>query len=304
MDDLVELSERPVADEKHMIAGWRQWADAGGTSSELPRYLVRQMGAKRIGRIKPDGFYLFQIPGTRDLLRPTIKLHEGHRKELQLRRNDLFYAGDARRGLFIFLGEEPHRNVERYAETFFDVVEGLGVKTVAAIGGVHGPVPYHGGRRVSCVYSLPSMKAELARYSVKFSDYKGAVSIGMYLADTAERRGVEYLALCALVPWYDFQQRPASFQAIQLERDFRAWYDLVRRLDRMFDLGMDLSDLRRKSKALVAVIDAQIDELDRRAPQLGIREHIEELTRGFEGTPSAQLSDVWKSEIRDLFRRS
>ena len=64
-----------------MIVGWRQWADAGGISSELPQYLIEKTGAQKIGEIKPDGFYLFQIPGTHHFLRPEIKLKEGYRQD-------------------------------------------------------------------------------------------------------------------------------------------------------------------------------------------------------------------------------
>ena len=35
MNSLVELTERPVALETFMIAGWHQWADAGAISSGL-----------------------------------------------------------------------------------------------------------------------------------------------------------------------------------------------------------------------------------------------------------------------------
>ena len=81
MDDWVELWEKPIAEKKYMIAGWQQWADAGAISSGLPQYLVDQTNARKIGQIKPDGFYLFQLPGTHHLLRPEVKLDEGYRKE-------------------------------------------------------------------------------------------------------------------------------------------------------------------------------------------------------------------------------
>src|SRR5713101_1484391 len=142
MDDLLEFSEKPVATEIYMIAGWRQWADAGSTSSALPQYLVEQVGAKKIGRIKSEGFYLFQLPGYNPFLRPEIKLEDGHRKELHHHRNEFYYWGHHGKGLIIFLGDEPHLSVERYAEAFFHAVKELGVKRVAVLGGVYGMVPY------------------------------------------------------------------------------------------------------------------------------------------------------------------
>ena len=102
MDDLVELHEFPIADEIYMIVGWHQWADAGAISSGLPQYLIEHLDARKIGEIKPDGFYLFQVPGTHHLLRPEIALKDGYRQELRTKKNEFYYAGDEHKGLVIF----------------------------------------------------------------------------------------------------------------------------------------------------------------------------------------------------------
>jgi proteasome assembly chaperone (PAC2) family protein len=302
MDDLVELWENPVAGEKYMIAGWHQWADAGAVSSGLPQYLIGQTGARKIGEIKPGGFYLFQMPGTHHLLRPEIKLDEGYRKELTSRRNEFFYVGDERKGLLIFLGEEPHLNVERYAEGFFDVVQALGVRRVAAVGGVYGAMPYDKDREISCVYSLRGMRDELAKYAVKFSDYEGGATIGTYLIDRAEPKGVEFIDFYAFVPAYDFEQLSTLLQGIRIESDFKAWYDLMRRFNHMFDLAIDLSDLQRQSDELISSMDSKIDELERKMPQLKVREYLEKLARDFKETSFMPLDDVWERELGDLFK--
>ena len=83
MNDLAKVWEKPAAEEKYMLVGWHQWADAGSISSGLPQYLIEQMGAKKIGEIVSDDFYLFQIPGTHHFLRPEVKLEEGLRKTIR-----------------------------------------------------------------------------------------------------------------------------------------------------------------------------------------------------------------------------
>ena len=140
MSELFELWEKPRG--KYMIAGWRQWADAGEVSSGLPQYLIDLTQAEKIGEMKPDGFYLFQVPGTHYFLRPVVRLNEGHRQEMEERENEIYYAGDEQDGFFIFLGEEPHLNEELYAEAFFDMVEALNIERVAALAGVYGAVPH------------------------------------------------------------------------------------------------------------------------------------------------------------------
>jgi proteasome assembly chaperone (PAC2) family protein len=300
MDELIELSDQPVAEEKYMIAGWRQWADAGAISSNLPQYLIEQNGAKKIGNIKPHGFYLFQLPGTHHFLRPEIVLEDGYRQSLKTRKNEIFYTGNERKGLFIFLGDEPHLNVERYAEAFFDAVEALGVKRVVVVGGVYGAVPYDKERQISCVVSLPPLKTEMSDYAVRFSNYEGGVSIGSYLADQAEQRGLEYIVWYALVPAYDLSQLSANLQGMVIENDFKAWYDLMRRLNHMFGLRLDLTDLARRSDELLTVMADKLDTLERRQPQHNIREYLAELTGDFAETPFIPLDDVWERELGDL----
>jgi len=301
MDELVELWEKPVADEIYMIVGWNQWADAGNISSGLPEYLIQKTDAQTIGEINPDGFYLFQVPGTHHFLRPESKLKDGYRQELTERLNEFYYTGDDKKGLVIFLGEEPHLSEGRYAEALLDAVEALGVIRIAALGGVYGAMPYNKDREVSCVYSLREMKDELSDYAVRFSDYEGGATIGSLLLDRAEKRRVEFIDLYAFVPAYDFGQSEDQFQGIRIESDFKAWYDLMQRLNHMFDLGMDLSDLQQQSSELVSALDSKLAELERQLPQLNVREYMEGLAKDFSERSFMPLDDVWERELGDLF---
>ncbi len=300
MNELVEIWEKP-APGKYMIAGWHQWADAGEVSSGLLQYLISYTRAKKIGQIAPGGFYLFQIPGTHHLLRPVVKLDQGHRRNLEHRQNDIFYAGNESQAIFLFIGEEPHQNEEQYARAFFDAVEALGVVRVAATAGVYGAVPYDRDRNVSCVYSLPQMKDELSRYAVKFSDYEGGATISMYLADQAESRGIEFFRFCAFVPSYDFAKLSPLVPAAAVQQDFKAWYDIMLRLCHMFDLDLDLSDLEKQSNALVVAWDTKIAQMLRTMPQLAIKDYIDKVRDEFTEMSFEPLSDIWKEALGDIF---
>ena len=48
----------------------------------------------RLGTLTPSGFYLFQIPGTHDLVRPVVKFKDGYPDYLEGERNEFFYLGD------------------------------------------------------------------------------------------------------------------------------------------------------------------------------------------------------------------
>lgn len=302
MNDLIELSEKPGA-AKYLIAGWHQWADAGEVSSGLPQYLIGRTRATRIGEIKPDGFYLFQLPGTHGLLRPVVTLEEGHRVELEQRRNEFFHAGDDEGGFLIFTGEEPHLKVEQYAEAFLDAVEALGIERVAVVAGVNGPMPYDKEREISCVYSLPRMKEELQRYAVRLSDYEGGATIGVYLADRAEERGIELVAFYAMVPAYDFSQASSGVQRVSAEEDYKAWYDLMRRFEYMFGLDLDLSDLEKRSEALISAWDTRIAQLEEKMPRV-VRAYMEQVNEDFTERSFDPLSHAWEEAVGDLFEDS
>jgi proteasome assembly chaperone (PAC2) family protein len=298
----VELFEKPQAETIYMIAGWRQWADGGETSSGLAQYLIDTLGAKKIGHIKPDGFYLYQTPLSQALFRPQVKFEEGYRTQLVGPRNEVFYWSNGDKGLVIFLGDEPHMNVERYAEAFFEVVQQLGVKRVAATGGVYAMVPFDKERSFSCSFSLPGMKAELSEYAISFSNYEGGVSIGSYLNDRAELLGIEYFAMYAFVPAYDLSQIGPRGQSVTIEEDYKAWHDALLRLNHMFKLGLDLGDLSQRSKELMTSINNHIDELSKQLPNVPVKEYIAKLTADFEERHFDKLDDVWQDALGDIFK--
>ena len=298
---LLNLQEIPTAEKTVMIAGWRQWADAGSISSELPAYLIQKTGARKIGEIRPDGLYLFQIPGTHHLLRPVVQIEDGQVTNLEQRQNEFYYTGDESQGLVIFLGDEPHLNMEHYGNAFFAAAKALGVERIVSVAGVFGPTPYDKDRQISCLYSLPQMRGWLEEYALNFSNYEGGSSIDSYLAEMAGRLQVELFTFYAFVPAYDFSQSALQPRGIQIERDYLAWFNVMQRLNHIFSLGLDLKELEQNSQEMIEAVDAKIEELIEEMPQLNIREYLDKLEEQFTELSFVPLDDVWERELRDLF---
>lgn len=300
MADALDLWKKPKSKDTYLLAGWRQWADAGAVSSGLPEYLVELLGAEPIGAIRPHGFYLFQVPGTHDLVRPVVRFEEGYPKTLETPHNDLYFSGDNQRGVAIFLGDEPHMDIERYVDALLSAAKELGVRRIIGLGGVYGELPYDKDRIISANYSLPQMKAEMGKLAVTLSDYQGGTSIGSYVCRRAGDQGMEYLGLYAFVPSYDFSVIAHPGSAIRLETDYKAWLDVMRRVDYMLKLNLDLSDLEKKSRQLVKMMDGKVDEIEREAPQLRLRERLGKIAAEFKEMPFIPLDDVWEDELRHL----
>jgi len=299
----VELFEHPQTDEMYMLAGWRQWADAGSASSGLPEYLVKRTNARKIGAIGPDGFYLFQFPGTHDLVRPVVKFKQGYPESLDTPKNEIFYAEIEQRGIVIFIGDEPHMDVERYAQDLLQLAQTLKVKRIVGFGGVYGELPYDKERMVSSAYSLSYLKEELNRLAVTFSDYHGGASIGSYICRRAGEKGIEYVALYAFVPMYDFSSITQLANTVRIENDYMAWLGIMRRVKYMLKLNISLKDLERRSRKLLQLFDQKVDELDGGDPQLGVRAYLQQLSENFTETTFDPLEDVWEEELNRLVNK-
>jgi proteasome assembly chaperone (PAC2) family protein len=301
MVDALTFSEKPEADDLVMLTGWRQWADAGSISSGLPLYLVQQLKAHQIGAIPPDGYYIFQIPGTHDLVRPVVKFDQGHPEYLQSRRNEFFYAPPRKGpGVVVFLGDEPHLDIDRYVDTLLEAARILGVRRIVSFGGVYGELPYDKERPVAGIYSLTRLKDELSTFAVDMSDYHGGASIGSYVCKRAGEKGIEFIGFYAFVPTYDFSGIAQAGKAIRVETDYLAWLGVMRRVNHMLRLDFDLLDLEEKSRRLVKLIDAKVDEIEQANPQAGVRDYLKHLSENFEETLYDPLGEVWEDELRRL----
>lgn len=290
------------AKEVYVLVGWRQWADAGSISSSLPEYLIKETKAQKIGELKADDCYLFQIPGTHHLMRPVIKLEDGFRQSMSERKNEFYYAGDGDKGLVIFLGDEPHLNVDAYCEAFFTAVQSLKAKRVVTVAGVFGPMPYDKDRQISCIYSMQSMREDLDQYALRFSNYEGGTTIGSYMIHLAEFENIEMLGLYALVPAYDFAES-MSLQplGVQIEMDYKAWYDIMRRCNHMFGMSLSLADLEEKSGRLQNSIEERLTEMEQKNPDLEIRAFLSRVDEEFVEQSFDPTMDVWEEGLKDLF---
>jgi proteasome assembly chaperone (PAC2) family protein len=301
MAEIIDLWETPRSQESFMFIGWRQWADAGSVSSGLPKYMVDQLNARKIGRLRDEGFYLFQIPGTHDLLRPVVRYEDGLPIELDTPSNDIFYSGDEKHGLVFFIGDEPHMGLERYIERILEIAKRFNVRRIVGFGGVYGEVPFDKERTISCTYSLPRLKAEIGRLMVNFSGYQGGASIGSVLCRRAGEADMEYTSFYAFCPAYDFSSLGEKAGAIRIENDFTAWLGVLRRVKNMLKLDMDLTDLEVRSQQLIEAMDEKVGELDQGNSHLGIRNYLKKLSDDFEESIFNPTDDFWEEKLRGLF---
>ena len=264
-DELVRFDRKP-ADARFLIAGWRrQWSDGGNISGGLPRYLIEKLGAKKIGELGPevsDLCYPFQVAGTHDTFRPLAAYQDGLPSKPMYRDNNFYDAGG---GLIIFRGQEPWFRVDIFAEAFCKAIVELGVKQTAAVEGVNGPVPPEKERRITCVYSKADMRENLEKFGMQFSSYgsdgRRGPTIAMALVTLAhyDHPELEVFRIGAMAPMFPFVT--SNNEQIGINRDHRSFYDIMRRLKAMFNLELDLSELRDRGDKESNELKERLDKI-------------------------------------------
>jgi hypothetical protein len=75
----------------------------------------------------------------------------------------------------------------------------------------------------------------------------------------------------------------------------------MQRLEHMFRLDIDLSDLKRRSEELIQIWDTRIQQLEEDMPQLDVGGYMKQINREFEERSFLPLSHAWEEAADDLF---
>ncbi len=281
-----------------MIAGFNQWANAGNVSSGIPEYLIEKLNARKVGYIRKDDFYIFQLPGSSFMFRPPVKYAEGYEEDYQEEPiNDFHYTEIGGKGVIIFIGTEPNQHEDVYVNTLLDGAKELGVKRIIVPAGVGGEVPFDRERLISCTYSLKQMQEELNNYALTFSNYNRNATIGMVINHYSKERGIESVRMSARTPSYQVPLTTSS--------DKRAMYDILRRIRYMFGINLDLSDLEKESKQQISDFENALKKLYISNPELEpqIATYMDQIGEGFvelKFEEPTKIPDVFLKEFKDL----
>ena len=305
-DELIVFQEKPPA--KYLIAGWRrQWSDGGEISSGLPRYLIDQTKAKRIGEMGLEVSkmcYPFQVPGTHDMYRPWVVYQDGLPTG-EMRRENYFY--DAGNGLILFLGEEPWLRIDIYGEAFFQAIQELGISQTVAVEGYNGAAPPDLERSVNCVYSHAHMKEWLNKFGLRFANYgntsRNGPTIGMALVTLAHYQypQFEMFRLGAMAPMYPFLS--GNNDPVGITRDHRAFFDIMRRIRSMFKLDINLTELMTLGEAESRKLEQSLERIASTNP--GAKEIIDRVRSDYNYNPfveSVELDPALDKTLEDILR--
>jgi len=269
--ELLRVHERPELRTPTLITAFYGWNDANEVATQAARFLVRSWDAIRFADIDPEEFFVFSEQ------RPNVRIVEGSQRQIDWPVNEFYYrrGGEGRRDCVVLVGTEPNLRWKTYVEILMSQIEALGVNQVVTLGGLLADVPHSRPPRLTGSATDPRLVERLGRLNVRSSRYEGPTGIVGVFGQSCKAKGIAQLSLWGNVPHY-----------IRSTPNPRVTVAMLRRLDALLDLDVDLGDLEEQAVRF----DAEVAEAITRDPeaQSYVRKLEERDDRGgdFEDLPS------------------
>ena len=242
----VVYTARPSLRRPYMVVGLNGWVDGGEAATGSLRFLQRKLRPRKLAEIPLGRFHVYQVPGQLSL-RPHCRVEEGLLKEYLPQRNVFYYwvnpHGD--RDVILFQGVEPNLNWEEYAAAVLGVAREFEVSRIYMLGGVLDKTPHTREPGVSCVCTSEELRDELAQHDMDFVDYEGPGGVRTTLMYLCQRLHLEMALLHVHVTYYP------EFNMV-ITHNPKAIRAVLKRLNRLLSLDLDLGELDRQSREFEA----------------------------------------------------
>lgn len=263
-DSLITF-DSPKLDNGAMLLAFSGWMDGGEVSTGTVKHLLSTLETRKIAEIDPEGYYIYNFPGTMELasvFRPHVRYEDGLVQSLELPEN-IFHCDEAHK-LVLFTGKEPNLNWRDFGDRIFDLARQTGVHRIVFVGSFGGAVPHTREPRLFCSVSHEDLKAEYASYGLKFTDYEGPSSFVSYLLSRAPKVDIRMASIAAEIPGYLEGANPLSIEAV------------TRRLAKILDLKVDLAAMRLASDDWTSRVSELVEKDSK------LRKHISKLESAYD----------------------
>ncbi len=239
----ITFSERPALRNPIMIAAFKGWNDAAEAASSALEFLQETWDAPRFAEIDPEEFYDFTET------RPTVRIVGRSRRQIDWPANEFYYHRDPNRDrdIILLLGVEPQLKWRAFNRMVLDVAREFGVTTLISLGALLADVPYARPSRVSVSATDEALRARLGPQGGRGSRYEGPTGIVGMLGDVFGKAGITGASLWGHAPHY-----------LSASPNPQVTLGILRRLDELLGLGLDLRELEEESANFVAQINEAI----------------------------------------------
>lgn len=266
---------RPRLRNPIAILAFSGWGDAGDSSSDAARFLVAGAEAETIGRFDSDPFFDFQVN------RPVVSLDEDGVRSISWPTTELMVVHLPERDLLVVIGDEPNYNWKRFVNELCSALVELEVTQAVTLGAFIGQVPH---TLPVPVVGSSSSAGMIASHGLLPSRYEGPTGIVGVITQSLANHQIDTVSLWAAVPHYlSNQSYPPGVEA------------LVRKINEIVGLAIDLRPLEERSAEFRNSIDAALDESDELA------DYVRQLeSEGLESEdPGEELVEEIERYLRD-----
>jgi proteasome assembly chaperone (PAC2) family protein len=290
--DHIEFDRDPPANLTTLVLAFGGWIDAGQAATGTLKHLVRDLPAARLACIDAEPFFMF----TQE--RPEVRLRPDGERDIHWPRSEFFAWSpeDAKDGILLFSGPEPHCRWRAYTKALLDVAERCGVKRIVSLGALLAGAPHTRPVRVTGRSTDRGWQELLEAWGIyRRPTYEGPTGISSVVLDAAERRGMTYLGFMGQAPHYlQSTENPAAIHA------------LLTYVARLLNLTPDLSEFTESMQEFRTQCDKAV------ARDRATREHVRQLEQEYDATaseerqelPSGELdSDKLMKDLQDFLRK-
>jgi proteasome assembly chaperone (PAC2) family protein len=283
--DLI-FHERPKLRQPIMLVAFEGWNDAAEGATSAIEFLQDSWDAPTFVEIDPEEFYDFTE------VRPMVRQVDRQRRTIDWPANEFSYHRDPARGRDIILlrGVEPSLKWRRFTNAILEVMQEFGVTTLITVGALLADVPHAKQARVSVTATDPELRARLGRQTPRDSRYEGPTGITGILAEACAKSGIRGATLWGHAPHY-LSASPNPMVTL----------GILRRLDELLELGLDVQELVGESEVFVA----QVNEAVAHDPEAtsyinSLETQEEEEEEEDEGESSRRPRETGKGLIQDV----
>jgi proteasome assembly chaperone (PAC2) family protein len=266
---------RPRLRNPIAVLAFSGWGDAGDSSSDAARFLVAGAEAETIGRFDSDPFFDFQVN------RPVVSLDEDGVRSISWPTTELMVVHLPERDVLVVIGDEPNYNWKRFVNELCSALVELEVTQAVTLGAFIGQVPH---TLPVPVVGSSSSAGMIASHGLLPSRYEGPTGIVGVITQSLANHRIDTVSLWAAVPHYlSNQTYPPGVEA------------LVRKINEIVGLAIDLRPLEERSAEFRTSIDAALDESDELA------DYVRQLeSEGLESEdPGEELVEEIERYLRD-----
>ncbi|NLS94989.1 MAG: PAC2 family protein [Planctomycetaceae bacterium] len=236
IDELLKIRTLPTVEGATLVLAFSGWMDGGDVSTGTVERLVDLLKARPFAEIDPEPFYIYNFPGPMEvatLFRPQVEVAGGLVKKIKMPQNRFFCheAGN----LILFIGKEPNLHWRNFGRCIFELADRVGVEQILFVGSFGGSVPHTREPRLFVSCTNAGILAEMERFGLRPSDYKGPGSFTNYLMASAASEGIAMTSLVAEIPGYLQGVNPLCIAAV------------TRQLAKILQLSLDSDALRSAS---------------------------------------------------------